>query len=136
VVQALAFAEIFLGLILADAGYKGVTLSAVVKGEAEGKTPNPLGASTTSGGATGSAGEEALPSPMSGSSLPTGFKSEKERLEAIQKNRAFGPSPEQSTSPLTGPQPFATGEVDRRQAFGPQPINSPNTLFGSAGAAP
>ena len=43
-VQALAFAEIFLGLILVEAGYKGVSVGQVVRGEA-GKDvePAPLG---------------------------------------------------------------------------------------------
>lgn len=137
-VQALAFAEIFLGLILADAGYKGVTLSAVVKGEAEGTAPKSLTESgkegdTTVFSAAGAQGEEALPPAIGGSTAP-GFKSEKERLETIQKNRTFGPSPEQSSSPLTAP--LANGEEARRRAFGPQPINSPTSLFGTAGAAP
>jgi hypothetical protein len=85
-VQALAFAEIFLGLILADAGYKGVSLSAVVKGEAGSSVaPAPLGSSassSTAGGSTGGSGSsevpggKAAPSPFSvggsiGNTLPT-----------------------------------------------------------------
>jgi hypothetical protein len=74
-VQALAFAEIFLGLILADAGYKGVSLSAVVKGEA-GKevAPAPLGSSTTSKSSSGGGGGEApfsVPAAVPGTTLPT-----------------------------------------------------------------
>lgn len=58
-VQALAFAEIFLGLILADAGYKGVTVTRVVKGEAgETVAPNPLGGGATPAGAPAGAAPE------------------------------------------------------------------------------
>ncbi len=76
-VQALAFAEIFLGLILADAGYKGVSVSRVVKGEAGAGVP-PVGLGGASGatpGETGSSGEATLPSggalaPPPGSTFP------------------------------------------------------------------
>jgi hypothetical protein len=57
-VQALAFAEIFLGLILADAGYKGVSLSTVVKGEAGSSVaPAALGSTGSSTGLTSAGGE-------------------------------------------------------------------------------
>jgi hypothetical protein len=83
-VQALAFAEIFLGLILADAGYKGVTLSQVVKGEA-GSTvaPNPLG--TTAAGSTAS-------TPGGAETVPAGGAVAMTPREAA-RNKAFGPSP-------------------------------------------
>jgi hypothetical protein len=74
-VQALAFAEIFLGLILADAGYKGVTITSVVKGEAgETVAPNPLGGSAT-GGSTVS-GAATAPPPPAGSGVEFGPKGE------------------------------------------------------------
>jgi hypothetical protein len=85
-VQALAFAEIFLGLILADAGYKGVTISQVVKGEA-GKEVEPLPLGTTAEGSTAST--------PGGTEVPgatTGTKTGLTRAE-LDKNSAFGPSP-------------------------------------------
>jgi hypothetical protein len=88
-VQALAFAEIFLGLILADAGYKGVPVSQVVKGEA-GKevAPNPLGVEAS---ATGQAKETTSPPGVSQPKLGL-TRSE------LPKNSAFGPSPLNSPS--------------------------------------
>jgi hypothetical protein len=77
-VQALAFAEIFLGLILADAGYKGVSISTVVKGEADKEVaPAPLGSgstsssgSTSAGGGEGAPGSKAAPNPFTTSPSP------------------------------------------------------------------
>lgn len=131
-VQALAFAEIFLGLILADAGYKGVTLSAVVKGEAEGAAPKKLTEGTTSvlGGSTGSA---------STSGTAEGDTTGESEAQAIAKGELLPAAVGNnfSTGEMNTPtQAFAKGEAARNEAFGPQPINSPNTLFGSAGKAP
>jgi hypothetical protein len=133
VVQALAFAEIFLGLILADAGYKGVTLSAVVKGEAEGAAPKKLTEGTTSvlGGSTG-------PSSTSSGGVEGDTTGESE-AQAIAKGELLPAAVGNnfSTGEMNTPtQAFAKGEAARNEAFGPQPINSPNTLFGSAGKAP
>lgn len=91
-VQALAFAEIFLGLILADAGYKGVKITAVVKGEAgEGVSPNPLG--TTGAGSTAS-------TPGGAETVPAGAVAMTPQEAA--RNKAFGPSPLNSPNGLGG----------------------------------
>jgi hypothetical protein len=131
VVQALAFAEIFLGLILADAGYKGVTLSAVVKGEAEGAAPKKLTEGTTSvlGGSTGSGS----------TGTPEGDTTGETEAQAIAKGELLPAAVGNvfSTGEMNTPtQAFAKGEAARNEAFGPQPINSPNSLFGSAGKSP
>jgi hypothetical protein len=133
VVQALAFAEIFLGLILADAAYKGVTLSAVVKGEAEGKAPKGLGG--------GSATTVFTPASGSGSTsgAPEGDTTGETEAQAIAKGELLPAAVGEAFTNRemgTPTQPFARGEAARNEAFGPQPINSPNTLFGSAGKAP
>jgi hypothetical protein len=130
VVQALAFAEIFLGLILADAGYKGVTLSAVVRGEAEGAAPKGLGGGSpttvfSSAGAGVGTGEGDVTGETEAQAIAKG------ELLPAAVGEAF------STREMKTPtQPFGQGEYERNAAFGPQPINSPNNLFGSAGKAP
>jgi hypothetical protein len=114
-VQALAFAEIFLGLILADAGYKGVSLSAIVRGEAgKGVEPLPLGSPAASTGSPGASSTGAV-----------GDVTPESEAEAIAKGELLAPA--KAMSPR---------EYEHNKAFGPQPINSPNSLFGSAGAAP
>jgi hypothetical protein len=134
VVQALAFAEIFLGLILADAGYKGVTLSAVVKGEAEGAEPKGL----TSGSPTTVLSPSAAGSTVPGGSGVGDVTGETE-AQAIAKGELLPAAVGEafSTREMNTPtQAFGQGEYERNAAFGPQPINSPNSLFGSAGASP
>lgn len=88
-VQALAFAEIFLGLILADAGYKGVSVGQVVKGEAGANVaPAPLGSSSTGTVAPGSTAS----TPGGAETVPGGGAVAMSPQEAA-KNQAFGPSP-------------------------------------------
>jgi hypothetical protein len=84
-VQALAFAEIFGGLILAYAGYKGYSPAEVVSGKVTKESPTlGLGSSSSSG----SASAEAVPAGAATAPSPTGLsKSE------LPKNSAFGPSP-------------------------------------------
>jgi hypothetical protein len=111
-VQALAFAEIFLGLILADTGYKGVTITAVVKGEAgETVAPNPLG--TTAAGSTASTpgGAEAP-----GAATP-GTKTGLTREELL-KGSAFGPSPLNSPNGLGGFNALSPAEQKQALAEG------------------
>lgn len=90
-VQALAFAEIFLGLILADAGYKGVSVSRVVKGEAgAGTPPAGLGGAGHNGGSPESSGSSpGVTEPALRSSGPGVAPSP----TVAGKNKAFGPSP-------------------------------------------
>lgn len=131
-VQALAFAEIFLGLIFADAAYKGVTISAVVKGEAEGVKPKGLGAGSETVFSPGA--------PASGATVgPPGDTTGETEAQAIAKGELLPPALGEnfSTREMNTPtQPFARGEAARNEAFGPQPINSPNALFGTAGGSP
>jgi len=49
-VQALAFAELFAGLILAYTGYKGTTVTETMKGETAEKAPAALGSAGAAGG--------------------------------------------------------------------------------------
>jgi hypothetical protein len=108
-VQALAFAEIFLGLILADAGYKGVTITTVVKGEAgETVAPNPLG--TTAPGSTAS-------TPGGAETLLPGSAVAMTPAEAA-KNRAFGPSPLNSPNGLGGFNALSPAEQKQALAEG------------------
>lgn len=108
-VQALAFAEIFLGLILADAGYKGVTVTQVVKGEAgETVAPNPLG--TTAAGSTASTpggAETVLP----GSTVAM-------TPQEAARNKAFGPSPLNSPNGLGGFNALSPAEQKQALAEG------------------
>ncbi len=94
-VQALAFAEIFLGLILADAGYKGVSISQVVKGEAgAGVEPAALGSTAavnTTSSSTGSGGAETVPAGGAVAMTP----------QEAARNKAFGPAP-LNTPPVGG----------------------------------
>lgn len=94
-VQALAFAEIFLGLILADAGYKGVSVSQVVKGEA--------GAGTPAKG-LGGKGES--------NNNPEGSGSAPRITEPALRN----------SGPGVAPSPTVAG---KNKAFGPSPLNNP-----------
>lgn len=72
-VQALAFAEIFLGLILADAGYKGVSISTVVKGEAGSSVaPSALGSAGSSTGLTSAADPAGISPPASSTTAAGG----------------------------------------------------------------
>jgi len=106
-VQALAFAEIFLGLILADAGYKGVPIPQVVKGEAGKNTPPaPLGAppSTTGTGST------------PGETVPQGTGLAPSPQEAA-KNAAFGPSPG-NTPPIPGLKTRLERELEQKEQVG------------------
>ena len=48
-VQALAFAELFAGLILAYTGYKGTTVTETMKGETAEKAPAALGSAGSAG---------------------------------------------------------------------------------------
>jgi hypothetical protein len=91
VVQALAFAEIFLGLIILDAGYKGVSIPRVIKGEAgKGVEPAPLGSSPSSASTTGSTPGETVPSRLA----PT--------PQEAAKGAAFGPGPTAGNAPPIG----------------------------------
>jgi hypothetical protein len=117
VVQALAFAEIFLGLILADAGYKGVSVTQVVKGEAgETVPPTPLGASgTPSGASTGSTPGVSLPAG------PEGDTTDESEAQAIAKGELLAP---------TGA--LSTGELKRlNERFGPNIGNVPPGVLGA-----
>jgi hypothetical protein len=92
-VQALAFAEIFLGLILADAGYKGASVSQVVKGEAgKGVEPAALGSAVnTTSTSVGSGGAETVPAGGAVAITP----------QEAARGKAFGPSP-LNNSPVVG----------------------------------
>jgi hypothetical protein len=95
-VQALAFAEIFGGLILAYAGYKGYTPAEVVSGKVTKESP------TLGLGSSGSGSAEAVPAGAATAPPPTGLsKSE------LPKNSAFGPSP--GNNPSFGSSPEAGG---------------------------
>src|SRR5271154_1868400 len=88
-VQALAFAEIFGGLIVMYAGYKGHTIAEVVKGEVTKETPTaPLGSSWST---TATAGEGGPPT----ASFAEGAQG---KAEVAAKGGAFGPAP---SAPLT-----------------------------------
>jgi len=117
VVQALAFAEIFLGLILADAGYKGVSVSSVVKGEAgEAITPAPLGASATSKvTTTGSTPGATTPAG------PQGDTTDESEAEAIAKGELLAPV-----------KALSHGELQSiNERFGPTVNNVPPGVLGA-----
>jgi hypothetical protein len=93
-VQALAFAEIFIGAIVAYAGYKGATITQVMKGEA-------LGPAATLGSALAS-------SSTPGASVPAG----------PGETAPAGPPPAPSEGILTWPQlerEIKTGKLSNAQ---------------------
>jgi|ERR1700734_13104 len=116
-VQALAFAEIFLGLILADAGYKGVSVSSVVKGEAgEEVAPAPLGGTTTSKTTnTGSTPGATTPAG------PQGDTTSESEAEAIAKGELLPPAKALSHNELQS--------INER--FGPLVNNVPPGVLGA-----
>lgn len=115
-VQALAFAEIFLGLILADAGYKGVSVSSVVKGEAgESVEPAPLGTTTSKATSTGSTPGATTPAG------PQGDVTDQSEAETIAKGELLPPATALSHGELKS--------INER--FGPQVNNTPPGVVGA-----
>lgn len=107
-VQALAFAEIFLGLILADAGYKGRSVSEVVKGEVTKETePLPLGAAPAGSTASTPGGAETVPAGGAVAMSP----------QEAARNKAFGPAP-LNTPPVDGFNALSPGEKREAEAEG------------------
>jgi hypothetical protein len=68
-VQALAFAELFAGLILAYTGYKGTTVTETMKGETAEKAPAALGSAGSAGAAGGTGATGAV---NNAASIPAG----------------------------------------------------------------
>jgi hypothetical protein len=118
VVQALAFAEIFLGLILADAGYKGVSISSVVKGEAgETVEPAPLGSTTTTPKTTNTGSTPGATAPAG----PQGDTTDESEAEAIAKGELLAP-----------PKALGRGELRSiNERFGPLVNNVPPGVLGA-----
>lgn len=118
-VQALAFAEIFLGLILADAGYKGVSVSSVVKGEAgETVEPAPLGSSATPTAAAASTGS------TPGVTTPAGSQGDvtpESEAQEIAKGELLAPT-----------KALSHGELEQiNNRFGPTVNNVPPGVIGA-----
>lgn len=115
-VQALAFAEIFLGLIIASAGYKGVSVSSVVKGEAgETVAPAPLGTPTSKVTSTGSTPGATTPAG------PQGDTTDESEAEAIAKGELLAPA-----------KALSHGELQSiNERFGPTVNNVPPGVLGA-----